>query len=130
MACSEPWITLGRGVDDCLARCRSTAHALLVARQRGQPCGFVILHPTGVAGSPYIAAIATDAAVRGQGVGTALLTFAEQYDPAARHIFLCCSSFNIRARRLYERLGFEPVGSRPGYYDDPPETGIVMRIFS
>jgi ribosomal protein S18 acetylase RimI-like enzyme/glycosyltransferase involved in cell wall biosynthesis len=44
--------------------------------------------------------------------------------------FLEVRESNAPARRLYERLGFESVGSRPGYYDDPPETGIVMRIFS
>lgn len=44
--------------------------------------------------------------------------------------FLEVRESNAPARRLYERLGFQSVGSRPGYYDDPPETGIVMRIFS
>lgn len=44
--------------------------------------------------------------------------------------FLEVRESNTPARRLYETLGFKPVGSRPGYYDDPPETGIVMRIFS
>ena len=32
--------------------------------------------------------------------------------------------------RLYEGLGFQAVGERPAYYDNPPETGIVMRILS
>jgi hypothetical protein len=27
-------------------------------------------------------------------------------------------------------LGFEVAGSRPGYYENPNEAGIVMRIFS
>jgi ribosomal protein S18 acetylase RimI-like enzyme len=31
---------------------------------------------------------------------------------------------------LYEGLGFEIAGRRPGYYENPNETGIVMRIFS
>ena len=44
--------------------------------------------------------------------------------------FLEVRESNAPARRLYERLGFQAVGARPGYYDDPPETGIVMRIFS
>jgi len=37
---------------------------------------------------------------------------------------------NSAARRLYEALGFEVAGTRPGYYDNPTEAGIVMRIFS
>jgi ribosomal protein S18 acetylase RimI-like enzyme len=44
--------------------------------------------------------------------------------------FLEVRESNAPARRLYERLGFQSVGSRPGYYDDPPETGVVMRILS
>ena len=44
--------------------------------------------------------------------------------------FLEVRESNIAARQLYERLGFQVVGERPGYYENPPETGIVMRIFS
>ncbi len=44
--------------------------------------------------------------------------------------FLEVRESNSAARRLYEALGFETVGTRPGYYEDPPEPGIVMRIFS
>ena len=44
--------------------------------------------------------------------------------------FLEVRESNSPARRLYERLGFEQVGTRPEYYENPPETGIVMRIFS
>ncbi|MBZ5611489.1 MAG: GNAT family N-acetyltransferase [Acidobacteriia bacterium] len=44
--------------------------------------------------------------------------------------FLEVRESNTPARRLYEQLGFEIAGTRPGYYENPPETGIVMRIFS
>ena len=44
--------------------------------------------------------------------------------------FLEVRQSNSAARRLYEGLGFQAVGERPAYYDDPPETGIVMRILS
>jgi len=44
--------------------------------------------------------------------------------------FLEVRESNLAARRLYEGLGFEAVGERPAYYDNPPETGIVMRILS
>jgi len=46
------------------------------------------------------------------GLGTRFISFAEDYfRPRSRHLFLCVSSFNDRARRLYERLGYEPVGA-------------------
>ena len=115
MASSDPWLTLGRGFDVCLARCRAPEFVVLVARADGEPCGFILLHPTGLAGSPYIAAIATAASVRGQGVGSQLLDAAGRWFPQARHIFLCVSSFNTRARQLYERRGYTQVGEFPDY---------------
>ncbi|WP_321474605.1 GNAT family N-acetyltransferase [uncultured Paludibaculum sp.] len=115
MAESDPWLTLGRGFETCLARCRGPEFHVLMARESGQPLGFLLLHPTGVAGSPYIAAIATSASVRGRGIGSMLLDAAEQWIPAARHIFLCVSSFNTRARQLYERRGYTQAGEFPDY---------------
>jgi ribosomal protein S18 acetylase RimI-like enzyme/glycosyltransferase involved in cell wall biosynthesis len=44
--------------------------------------------------------------------------------------FLEVRESNAAARGLYEGLGFQAVGERPAYYDNPPETGIVMRILS
>jgi ribosomal protein S18 acetylase RimI-like enzyme/glycosyltransferase involved in cell wall biosynthesis len=44
--------------------------------------------------------------------------------------FLEVRESNAPARRLYEGLGFQAVGQRPAYYDNPLETGIVMRILS
>ena len=115
MASSDPWLTLGRGFDVCLNRCRAPELVVLMARRTFERCGFVLLHPTGLAGSPYIASIATSAAMRGQGVGSALLDAAERWFPEARHIFLCVSSFNTRAFRLYERCGYTQVGEFPDY---------------
>ncbi|HUD99771.1 MAG TPA: GNAT family N-acetyltransferase [Bryobacteraceae bacterium] len=115
MASSEPWLTVGRDFATCLARCRSPEFVVLMARRAGANCGFVLLHPTGVAGSPYIASIAASAAVRGQGVGSALLDAAEGWFSEARHMFLCVSSFNARARQLYERRGYTKVGEFPDY---------------
>ena len=115
MASSEPWLTLGRDFAACLTRCRAPEFVVLIALRDGARCGFLLLHPTGVAGSPYIASIATSAALRGQGVGSALLDAAERWLPDARHIFLCVSSFNTRARRLYERLGYRIAGEFPDY---------------
>ena len=33
---------------------------------------------------------------------------------------------NIRARKLYERLGFKSAGLRKGYYVDNHEDAIIM----
>lgn len=114
MASSDPWITLGRNFDDCLGRLTHPEYRLLVARIADAPAGFVLLHRRGFAGSPYIAAIAVGAGHRGCGIGTALLERAEQEFPA-RFVFLLVSSFNERARALYERFGYRRIGEIENY---------------
>lgn len=118
MAGSDPWITLGRGLDVLLPAARDPEYVVLVARRGGAACGFVRIHPRGVAGSPYVASIAVAEAERGRGVGKALLDATEARDPKARYVFLCVSSFNPRARELYERHGYRLVGELPDYVVD------------
>jgi ribosomal protein S18 acetylase RimI-like enzyme len=107
MAGSDPWITLRRNLEQCRKICQNREYLLYVARCNDRRCAFILLHQRGVAGSPYIASIATAEEGRGQGLGSTLLEFAENlFRAEAHHIFLCVSSFNLRARILYERHGY------------------------
>ncbi len=49
-------------------------------------------------------------------------------NPVKGEIFLEVRESNTGAQRLYERVGFQTIGRRPNYYDDPPETALIMRI--
>jgi ribosomal protein S18 acetylase RimI-like enzyme len=118
MAASEPWITLRRGYDVLLPAALDSEYVVLVARRGGAPCGFIRIHPRGVAGSPYVASVGVAETERGRGVGTALLNETEARFPKARYVFLCVSSFNTRARALYERYGYRLVGELPDYVVD------------
>lgn len=118
MAASEPWITLRRGLGVLLAAALDPEYVVLVARRGGTPCGFIRIHPRGVAGSPYVASVAVTEAERGPGAGTALLDATEARYPEARYVFLCVSSFNTRARALYEKHGYRLVGELPDYVVD------------
>ena len=112
----EPWITLGSTLEQCRSACRHPEYRVYVARREGQPCGAIVLHPRGVAGSPYVKSLAVAEGHRGQGTGAALVKFAEDlFRGESRHIFLCVSSFNTRARAFYERLGYLPVGEFKDY---------------
>ena len=117
MSRNEPWKTLGRTFEASLRAIQKPFGALFVARgEDAKPCGFMLVHPEGFAGSPYIKSIAVEEGLRGGGIGTQLLRFAELlFQDTSRHIFLCVSSFNTRARALYERLGYETVGEVKGY---------------
>jgi [ribosomal protein S18]-alanine N-acetyltransferase len=116
LARSEPWTTLGVTLRQCRRNCQDRAYRLYVARVSGRPCGVLVLDPRGVAGSPYVKSIAVDPASRSRGIGAALMAFAERLSAArARHMFLCVSSFNRRARAFYRRLGYHQVGRFKDY---------------
>jgi ribosomal protein S18 acetylase RimI-like enzyme len=120
MAESDPWMRLRRGYEECLAACQSHPETLLlIARDGDMTCGFALLRERGVAGSPYLVSIGVAESYRGRGIGSQLLAHAEaHFRPRARHMFLCVSSFNDGARRLYERLGYVRVGELPDYIVD------------
>jgi ribosomal-protein-alanine N-acetyltransferase len=119
MASSDPWIILGRGLGACRLKCDDPDYHLFVAHTDGRPCGFVLIHPKGMAGAPYIASIAVAEDFRRRGIGARLLDFAEDlFRGRARFMFLCVSSFNVRARALYERLGYSAVGELKDYVID------------
>ena len=112
MSTSDPWITLGRGFDTSLALLRDPAREVYVAAL-GTPteiAGFVILNMRG-AFVGYIQTIAMRADWRGRGLGSWLIARAEErIFREAPNVFLCVSSFNPRAKALYERLGYEVIG--------------------
>jgi ribosomal protein S18 acetylase RimI-like enzyme len=128
MAASDPWVTLGRGFDACLAACTSALDVLEVARTGAERCGLVLVRPAGVAGAPYIVSIAVAPAFRSRGVGAALLDHVERtYAGRSRHLFLCVSSFNPRARRFYERHGFEAVGTLTAFLVDEADEILMHK---
>ncbi|MDQ2950071.1 MAG: GNAT family N-acetyltransferase, partial [Acidobacteriota bacterium] len=72
--------------------------------------------------------VAVDPEFRRSGVAQGLIRSEIERFPGDH--FLEVRASNSPARALYEKLGFREVGVRPGYYDNPPEAGIVMRFLS
>ncbi|HLV04629.1 ribosomal protein S18-alanine N-acetyltransferase [uncultured Georgenia sp.] len=64
----------------------------------------------------------------GRGIGTQLLAdlLERAREARSRRVFLEVRASNEVAQRLYRRAGFQPVGTRPGYYGD--EDALVMRL--
>jgi ribosomal-protein-alanine N-acetyltransferase len=65
---------------------------------------------------------------RRQGVGRDLLAALLAEAPGS--IFLEVRESNQAARNIYKSMGFQEVGSRPGYYEEPLEAAIVMKFHS
>lgn len=67
---------------------------------------------------------------RRRGVGTGLLSdFIElARTENANAIFLEVRRSNESARAFYDRIGFVELGSRKGYYSNPPEDAVIYRL--
>jgi ribosomal-protein-alanine N-acetyltransferase len=115
MATSEPWITLGRSFEASLAILRDPTREVYVARDETGLAGFLILCMTGALVG-YIQTVCIDPHRRGQGLGSRLVEFAERRIlQASPNVFMCVSSFNHGARRLYQRLGYTVIGELTDY---------------
>lgn len=115
MAASDPWITLKRGYEESLAIVRRPGREVYVARDDGAFAGFIILNMQGAL-TGYIQTVGVAETARGRGVGTQLVAFAEaRIFREHPNVFLCVSSFNTGARRLYERLGYTVIGEIPDF---------------
>jgi ribosomal protein S18 acetylase RimI-like enzyme len=115
MASSEPWRTLRRDHDTLLRFARDPGRERYVAYQDDRLAGFVFLNLQG-AFVGYLQTICVAPAFRNAGLGSALIAFAEaRIFRDHPNVFLCVSSFNQAARRLYERLGYTVVGELPDY---------------
>jgi len=78
----------------------------------------------------HIATIATDPAMRRQGIGQALLIHAlkSATQEGARRALLEVRASNEAAQAMYRKLGFVESGRRPRYYKDNSEDAILMSL--
>lgn len=68
---------------------------------------------------------------RGKGVGAALCQFAlswAQHEGYAGMQFNAVAETNTAAVRLYERLGFETIGTIPGAFEHPTEGRVGLHV--
>jgi ribosomal protein S18 acetylase RimI-like enzyme len=107
---SDPWVTLKMQYEYCLNAFDGENREVFVMEAGHKLVGFVIMQTQG-SFKGYIQTICVAESWRGKGIGTRLLQFCENriltYSP---NIFICVSSFNEGAIRLYESFGFKRVG--------------------
>lgn len=67
--------------------------------------------------------LVVDPAFRRRGIARALVS-----QVPGPLVFLEVRESNTAAQKLYQTLGFQQVGERPGYYRNPTEKAIVMVV--
>jgi ribosomal-protein-alanine N-acetyltransferase len=110
MSVTDPWITLQMDYPQCLKAFEGDYKEVYIIEYQNIIAGFIILQTAGTF-SGYIQTICIDEAFRGKGLGKILLYYCEQrvlkFSP---NLFICVSSFNAGAIKLYHEFGFKLVG--------------------
>ena len=110
MSKTDPWITLGMDYNQCLKAFDGNCKEIYVIKIEKEVTGFVILQVCGTF-SGYIQTICIGETHRGRGLGRKLLEFCEErilkFSP---NVFICVSSFNKGAAKLYYDFGFKLIG--------------------
>jgi ribosomal protein S18 acetylase RimI-like enzyme len=118
MTDSEPWRTLGRDYETSLHIVTDPVKEIYVAfigAEAETVAGFLVLNMTG-AFVGYIQTVCVAPEWRRRGLGAILIRFAEErIFREAPNVFMCVSSFNADAQRLYERLGYQRIGELTDY---------------
>ncbi|MFG2603792.1 ribosomal protein S18-alanine N-acetyltransferase [Streptomyces sp. NPDC048514] len=100
----------------------------LVAESGGRIVGYAGLVASGDQGDVQTIAVSRDQ--QGTGLGGRLLADLLRAATAfeCHEVLLECRVDNVRAQKLYERFGFEPIGFRRGYYQPGNVDALVMRL--
>ena len=115
MANSEPWITLRRTYDNSMKILSDSSREVYLAIVKDEIVGFIVLIMSGALVG-YIQTVGVMPEWRNKGIGNRLLGFAEdRIFSKAPNVFMCVSSFNQKAQKLYKRLGYERIGELKDY---------------
>jgi [ribosomal protein S18]-alanine N-acetyltransferase len=118
MASNEPWVTLGRTYEKCLATIRNPLAESYVAKVDDEVMGLAIIQLKGALVG-YIQTLLIAEQYRGHTLGNQLITFLENriYE-VSPNVFMCVSDFNTDAQRLYKKMGYEVIGEIKNYIAD------------
>ena len=103
------------------------AYDVTVADLDGQVVGFLVTRRI-APDELEVLNLAVAPSMRRKGVARALVR--EVLETQEGAVFLEVRESNAGARQFYESIGFIVLDRRPGYYADPPEAAIVMKLRS
>lgn len=115
MVKSDPWINLNMDFSYLLNSLKSPLLSTFVAMHDNKIIAFASIQMEGAL-SPYLSKIAVAENWRNKKIGTKLLKYVEEIVfNNNKNLFLCVSSFNVRAFQLYKKLGYEKIGEIQNY---------------
>jgi ribosomal-protein-alanine N-acetyltransferase len=118
---ADPWTREG-----LKAELTSDTARFAVAVLDGRAAGCAGMHC--ICGECYIDKVAVHPEFRRQGIAQALVQYLIDYaiEQNGEFITLEVRQSNAPAIALYNKLGFNPVGMRPGFYSEPKEDALLM----
>ena len=129
MAKSDPWITLGMNYDQCLKAFDGSLKEIYIIENEKEIAGFVIIQIGGTF-KGYIQTICIGEAYRGKGLGKKLLQFCEERILLiSPNIFICVSSFNKGAIKLYDEFGFKKIGELENFVKEGLTELLLRKTF-
>ena len=110
--------------------CQANGKGVVILSEEDDTCALAYAGLTHVLDEASVTNIAVHPEFRRQGLGRAvteaLIKQAEQLCVCS--LYLEVRPSNAAAIALYDSLGFERMGSRPGFYRFPTEDALVMRL--
>ncbi len=102
-------------------------YIVIIAKDTDAFLGYCVLLCTGEEAD--ITNVCTAPVARGKGVATEMLTvlMEEGLSRGVKEFFLEVREGNVPARSLYTKLGFEEIGLRKNYYEEPREHAVLMK---
>jgi [ribosomal protein S18]-alanine N-acetyltransferase len=129
MSGTDPWLKLGIGYEQCLLAFEGPCREIYKVELEYELAGFVILQICG-SFKGYIQTICINQFYRGRGLGTRILQFCEERIlKISPNIFICVSSFNTGALRLYQSFGFKLVGELENFVKEGYSELLLRKTF-
>jgi len=129
MSKSDPWITLTMDYDQCLKAFEGHCKEIYVVEVENEIAGFVIIQICGTF-KGYIQTIFINESYRGKGIGKKLLLLCEERIlKISPNIFICVSSFNKGAIKLYLEFGFKLVGELDNFVKEGFTELLLRKTF-
>lgn len=91
-------------------------NVIIASNSAGEPVGVMVYLMNGMFGGlPYLELLGVRQDVRGQGIGGMLVDYFINLcrEAGFDNCFICVSDFNVRAKKLYESKGFQPIALIP-----------------